>query len=101
MKKLKKTRLIGDRLLLLVAIHAQRRQPVASVEALNFLYWEMRAVLYQRITMAREMASKLGSFFIVVLFAAALATARAIRSKYSSNGGIHWLLAKLWTYDIW
>jgi hypothetical protein len=101
MKKLGKNWHIGDQLLLLVAIRAQQRQPVASVEALNLLYWAMRAVSYWRITMARETASKLGTFFIVVLFAVALATAGVIRSKYSSNGGIQWLLAKLWTYDIW
>jgi hypothetical protein len=51
--------------------------------------------------MARETASKLGMLFIVVLFAVALAAAGAIQSKYSSNGGIQWLLAKLWTNNIW
>jgi hypothetical protein len=60
----------------------------------------MHAVLYRRITMARETASKLGTFFIVVLFAVTLAAAGAIQSEYSSNGGIQWVLAKLWTYNI-
>jgi hypothetical protein len=101
MNKLGKNWHIGDQLLLLIAIRAQCQQPVASVEALNLLYWAMHAVLYRRIAMARETASKLGKFFIVVLFAVTLATAGAIWSKYSSNGGIQWLLAKLWTYDIW
>ena len=101
MKKLQKNWHIGDRLLLLVAIRAQWQQPVASVEALDLLYWAMHAVLYRRIAMARETASKLGTFFIVVLFAVALAAAGVIRSKYSSNRGIQWLLEKLWTYNIW
>jgi hypothetical protein len=74
---------------------------VASIEALNLRYWVMGAVLYRRITMARETARKLGIFFIIVLFAVALAAAGAIQSKYSFNGGIQWLLAKLWTYNIW
>ncbi len=99
-KKLGKNQRIGDRLLLSVALRARWQRPVASIEALNLLYWAMRAVLYRRIAMARETASKLGTFFIVVLFAVALAAAGAIQSKYSSIGGIQWLLAKLWTYDI-
>jgi hypothetical protein len=99
-KKLKKNRHVGDRLLLLVAIRARWRQPAASVEALNLLYRAMRVVMYRRIAMARETASKLGTFFSVVLFAVTLAATGAIQSKYSSIGGIQWLLAKLWTYDI-
>jgi hypothetical protein len=99
-KKLGKKRHIGDQLLLLVTIRTPWQQPVASVEALNLLYWAMRTVLYWRIPMARETARKLGTFFIIVLFAVALAAAGGIQSKYSSNGDIQWLLAKLWTYDI-
>ncbi len=99
-KKLGKNRHIGDRLLILVAICARWRQPVASVKALNLLYWVMRAVLYRRIAMARETARKLGTFFIVVLFAVSLAATGAIQSKYSSNRGIQWILVKLWTYNI-
>jgi hypothetical protein len=100
-KKLRKNWHIGDRLLLSVAIRAQWQQPVASVKALNLLYWVMHMVLYRRIAMAREMASKLGTFFIVVVFAVTLAAAEAIQSKCSSSGGIQWLLAKLWTYNIY
>jgi hypothetical protein len=99
-EKTRKNRRIGDRLLLSVAIPARWQRPVASIKALNLLYWAMRTVSYWCIAMARETASKLGTFFIVVLFAVALAAAGAIQSKYSSIGGIQWLLAKLWTYNI-
>ncbi len=50
-------------------------------------------ILYRRIAMASKMTRKLGTFFIVVLFAVALAAlAGAIQSKYSSNGGTKLLL---------
>jgi hypothetical protein len=41
----------------------------------------MHAVLYRRTTMAIKMASKVGPFFVVVLFAVALAAAGAIWGK--------------------
>jgi hypothetical protein len=101
MKKLRKNQCMHDQLLLSAAILTQWRGPVSSAKALHLLYRAMCVVLYLRIAMAGKTARKLGTFFIVVLFAVALAAARVIRSEYSSNGGIQWLLAKLWTYDIW
>ena len=41
-------------------VFPQWRHPVASSEALDFLHWAMHAVLYRRIAMAIEMASKVG-----------------------------------------
>ena len=45
----------------------------------NLLHWAMHAVSYCRIAMAIKMASKVGTFFIVVLLIVALAAARAIQ----------------------
>jgi hypothetical protein len=42
---------------------AQLWHPVASSEALNHLYWAMRAISYRCIAMAIEMASKVGVLF--------------------------------------
>ena len=39
------------------------RRPVASSEALDLLYWAMHTVLYRRIAMAIETASKVGVLF--------------------------------------
>jgi hypothetical protein len=39
-----------------------------------------------------ETTSKVGAFFIIVLFAVSLAATWAIQCEYSSNGGIQWLL---------
>jgi hypothetical protein len=50
-------------------ILAQWWRPVASSEALDLLYQEMCAVLYYRITMAIETASKVGVLFDCRLFA--------------------------------
>ena len=58
MKKLRKYRLLRDRLILSAAILARWRQPVASGVALDPLYRVMRTVRYQRIAMAIGMASK-------------------------------------------
>jgi hypothetical protein len=41
----------------------------------------MHAVLYRRTATAIKMASKVGTFFVVILFVVALAAAGAIRSK--------------------
>jgi hypothetical protein len=54
---------------------------VAFMKATNLLHHSMRAVLYRRIAMAIETASKVGSFCIVVPSAVALAAAGAIRSE--------------------
>jgi hypothetical protein len=42
--------------------------------------------------MAIQMVSKVDTFCIFVLFAVALAAAGTIRSEYSPDGGIQWLL---------
>jgi hypothetical protein len=42
---------------------------VASSKALDLLHWAMRAVMYQRITMAIETASFVGVFVDCCLFA--------------------------------
>ncbi len=60
---------------------AQWRCPGACTKALELLYQVMCAVLYQHTSAAIKMASKVGLFFVVVLFAVALAAAGAIRSK--------------------
>ena len=80
MNNLKKP-MFADRLLLSAAILTQWRQPVASIKALNLLYRVMCVVLYRRIAMARKMAIKLGTFFITVLVAFALAASRAIQRE--------------------
>ncbi len=81
MKKLKKNQGRLDRLQLLATILAQWQHLVASNKALSHLYWAMRAVLYQRTAAAIKMASLFVHFFVVVLFAVALAAAGAIRSE--------------------
>ncbi len=55
-------------LLLLAAILACWWCPVASTKALDLLHQAMPAVWYQRIAMAIKMASKVGHFFVVILF---------------------------------
>jgi hypothetical protein len=63
MKKHKKKRCMRDQLLLLAAILARWRHPVASSEALDLLYWAMRTVLYRCIALAIKTASKVGICF--------------------------------------
>jgi hypothetical protein len=63
MKKLDKNRCFLSQCLLLAAIIAQWWQPVASVVALNHLYWAICAVLYPCIAMAIKTASKVGVLF--------------------------------------
>ncbi len=64
---------------------------ISSSKALDLLHWEMCAVLYQRIAMAIEMASKYGVFLHRVLHATLAATG-AIRSEYLPDGDIQRLL---------
>jgi len=45
-------------------ILAQWRSPVASIVALDLLYWTMCLAPYHLIRMAIEMASKVGAFFL-------------------------------------
>ena len=76
---------------------------MASVEALNLLYWAMCAVWYWCIAMAIEMASEMASEygeFLSMFFCATLVATGAIWSEYSPNGGVQWLLSKPWTYSI-
>ncbi len=70
-----------DQLHLLTAILAQWRRPMASIEALDLLHWEMCMVLYQCTATSIEMARKVGRFFFIISFAVALAATRAIWSK--------------------
>ncbi len=60
---------------------AQLQHPVASSEALDLLYWAMHVVMYRCIAMAIKTASKVSVFFMVVLFAVALAATGVIQSK--------------------
>ena len=60
---------------------AQWRCLLAFMKALDLLHWAMRSVLYHRIAVAIETASKVGTFCIVVLLIVALVAAGAIRSE--------------------
>ena len=51
------------------------------MKAMNLLHQAMRMVEYPHIVMAIEMASKEGTFCIVVLLVVAMAATGAIRSK--------------------
>jgi hypothetical protein len=64
MKKLGKNRLLRDQLHLSATILVWWRQPVASVIALNPLFWAMCTVRYRRIAMAIGMASNHCAFFV-------------------------------------
>ncbi len=66
--------------MLLDIVLAQWRHPVASSEVLNLLHWAICAASCRRTATTIEMARKVGVFFIVVLFAVALAAAGAIQS---------------------
>ncbi len=57
--------------MLLGIILAQWQCPVASSETLDLLHQVICAILYQRTAMAIEMASEVGPFFVVILFAVA------------------------------
>jgi hypothetical protein len=47
---------------------AQLRHPIASIEALDLLYWAMHPTSYCHICMAIKIASDLPTFFDVVDF---------------------------------
>jgi hypothetical protein len=68
MKKLSKNWGSFDCNTLLEQILAQWRRPVASIESLDIRHQAMRAVSYRRTATAIEMASKVGAFFVVVVF---------------------------------
>ncbi len=68
-EKLEKNQRSHVPFMLLEIILAQWWHPVASSEALDLLYWEMRMVTYRRIAMAIKTASKVGVFVDCCLFA--------------------------------
>ncbi len=94
MKKLRKNWCSFDRNTLSEQILAQWRHPVASIESLDIRHWAMRAVSYRRTATAIKMASKVGAFFVVVVFIETMAAAGAKQSEYSPYGGVRWLLVK-------
>jgi hypothetical protein len=67
--------------LLSATILTRLQHLVASNKALNLLYHAMCTVLYWCTTMAMKMASKVGPFFVLVLFAVALEAAGVMRSE--------------------
>ncbi len=68
-ENIKKKRCSHDPIMLLGIILAQWRRPMASSEALDLLYWWMRAVTYQRIAIAIKTASFAGVFVDCCLYA--------------------------------
>jgi hypothetical protein len=68
-ENIKKKRHSHVRFMLSDIILAQWGRPVASSEALDLLYWAMRAVTYRRIAMAIKTAIFLGVFVDCCLFA--------------------------------
>ena len=70
---------------------------VASIEALSMAHWLMSSVLYRRIALAIEMASRLDAFVLIVFFAylyGTRAVSRAIQSEYLTDCGVQWLQLK-------
>jgi len=55
---------------------------------------------YRRTAMAIKMVSKVDTFCIFILFAVALAAAGGIRSDWSPDGRVQWLLVKPWSCRI-
>jgi hypothetical protein len=94
MKKLRKNWRSFDCNTLLERILARWRHPVASKESLDIRHRAMRDVSYRRTATAIEMASKVGAFFVVVVFIETMAAAGAKQSEYSPYGGFPWLLVK-------
>jgi hypothetical protein len=88
MKKLGKTGVFLSNCLLLPAILARWHQTVASLVALDPLYWAIHAVSYRRTTTAIKMASKYGAFSVVFFLHATPLSAEMIWSKYSPDGGV-------------
>ena len=67
---------------------------------MNLLHWAMNAVQYRRTAPAIKTASKVGTFFIVVLFAVDMAAVGAIWSKQLPDGGVQWLPEQPWACYI-
>jgi hypothetical protein len=78
MKNIKENQSSHVPFMLLDIILAQWWHPVASSEAPDLLYWEMRAVSYRRTTVAINMAIKVGACFVIVSFAVSLTAAGVI-----------------------
>ena len=79
------------------------RCPVASIEALSAAHWLMSSVMYRRIALAIEMASKLDAFVLIVFFACVYGTlvvSRAIQKEYWIGRGVQWLKLKRWAWRI-
>jgi hypothetical protein len=70
------------------------------MKATNLLHRAMRAVYYRRIAITIEMAIKVGIFCIIAVLIVALAAAGTIRSEWSPDGGVQWLLVKPWSCCI-
>jgi hypothetical protein len=94
MKKIRKNWRSFDRNTLLERILAQWWHPVASIESLDIRHRAKRAVSYRRTATAIEMASKVGAFFVVVVFIETMAAAGEKQSEYSPYDRVRWLLVK-------
>ena len=77
--------------MLLEKVLAQWQRLVAFRKAMNLLHQAMHVVSYRCTATALETTSKVGTFYIVVLFAVALVDAEAIRSKKLLDSGVQWL----------
>ncbi len=60
---------------------AQWWHAVASRKAMNLLHWAMHAVSYRRTATAIKTDSKVGAFFVIVLFDVALAATGTIQRE--------------------
>jgi len=79
------------RLMLLEKVLAQWQRLVVFRKAMNLLHRAMHGVSYRCTATALETARKVGTFYIVVLFAVALADAETIRSKKLLDDSVQWL----------
>ena len=57
---------------------------VASIEALSTAHWSMSSVLYRRIALAIEMASKLDAFVLIVFLLVCMGPWRSL-GRYGAN----------------
>jgi hypothetical protein len=94
MKKLEKSWKKMSDSLLLAAILARRRRPVASVIALDTLHQAMRSVTYRRTDRACKTADKYGTFLLFFYGILTRCPSGAIRLEYSPDGGVQWLRMK-------
>jgi hypothetical protein len=80
--------------LLSAAILARRRQPVASLIALDPLRRAMRLVTYRRTDRASKTADKYGTFLSLFYVIRTCCLSGAIRPEYSPDRGVQWLRVK-------